>query len=60
MADALSSIVASPLFTKASILQALKSNVGMKTTWVVVEAEDDYNVYHKFMDPSSTVVKTLL
>lgn len=58
MAAALSSVVASPLYTKDSILQALKSDKGLKTAWVVVEAEDDYNVYQKFMDPSSTVVKT--
>lgn len=58
MAAALSSVVASPLYTKDSILQALKSDKGQKTAWVVVEAEDDYNVYQQFMDSSSTVVKT--
>lgn len=58
MAGSLSSVVASPIFTKAAILQALKSDAGMRTAWIVVEAEDDYNVYNGFMDPSSTIVKT--
>lgn len=30
----------------------------MRTVWIVVEAEDDYNVYNGFMDTSTTVVKT--
>lgn len=58
MAAALSSVVASPVFTRDFILQALKSDAGLKTAWIVVEAEDDYMVYQKFMDSSSTVVKT--
>ena len=58
MAGSLSSVVASPLFTKAAILQALKSDAGMRTAWIIVEAEDDYNVYNGFMNPATTVVKT--
>ena len=58
MAVALSTVVASPVYTKDAILLALKSEAGKRTAWIVVEAEDDYNVYQKFMNPSSTVVKT--
>lgn len=58
MASSLASVVASPLFTKAAILQALKSDAGMRTAWIIVEAEEDYNVYNGFMNPATTVVKT--
>lgn len=58
MASSLASVVASPLFTKAAILQAVKSDAGMRTAWIIVEAEEDYNVYNGFMNPATTVVKT--
>lgn len=57
MVAALSSIVTSQN-TKSAIIQALKSDLGKKTIWVIVESEDDYNVYSTFMDSASTVVKT--
>lgn len=57
MAAALSSIVTNQN-TKSAIMQALKSDLGKRTVWVIVEAEDDYNVYLTFMDSASTVVKT--
>lgn len=44
MAAALSSIVTNQN-TKSAIMQALKSDLGKRTVWVIVEAEDDYNVY---------------
>ena len=57
MAAALSSIVTSQ-YTMSAIMQALKTDLGKRTVWVIVEAEDDYNVYLTFMDSASTVVKT--
>ena len=44
--------------TKAAILLAVKSSAGLRSAWVVVEAEEDEAVYKKFMRPDSTVVKT--
>ena len=58
MAASLQASTPSPLYTKAAIQLALKSPAGQRTAWIVVEAEDDLNVYQKFMNPASTVVKT--
>lgn len=54
----LEAIVAEPNNTRDAILMALKSPYGERTTWVIVEAEEDYKVYSKFMLPDTTTVKT--
>lgn len=46
-----------PQATEANIRMALKSPKGMETIWIIVEAEDDVNLYSKFTNPNSTLVK---
>ena len=58
MAQSLQETVREPQGPKSAIRQSLMSPAGKRTVWVVVEAEDDYAVYSKFMDPNTTVVKT--
>ena len=58
MMQSLKDSVREPQGTKSAIRQAMMSPAGMRTAWVVVEAEDDYAVYSKFMNPDTTVVKT--
>lgn len=58
MVASLKASTPAPLYTKAAILMALKSPAGQRTAWIVVEAEDDVNVYQKFVNSASTVVKT--
>ena len=58
MAASLMSTVSMPDYTKASILMALKTPAGLRTVWIVVEAEDDVRVYGKFVNPDTTMVKT--
>lgn len=58
MSESLQNTVLEPSCTKAAIRQALMSPAGLRTVWVVVEAEDDWAVYVKFMRPDTTVVKT--
>lgn len=54
----LEAIVSEPNNSRDAIMLALKSPSGERTTWVIVEAEDDYTVYSKFMHPDTTTVKT--
>lgn len=44
--------------TQSAILQSLNSPQGLNTVWIVVESEDDFNTYKKFMHPESTQVKS--
>lgn len=44
--------------TQDAILMALKTPIGVRTIWAVVESEDDVKVYQKFLNPTSTIVKT--
>ena len=44
--------------TQSAILQSLNSPQGVNTVWIVVEAEEDFNTYNKFMHPEATQVKT--
>lgn len=58
MLQSLQNTVQEPLSTKSAIRQSLMSPAGLRVVWVVVEAEDDVDVYKKFLKPDSTVVKT--
>lgn len=58
MLRSLKDTVREPSGTKSAILQALKSPRGLHVSWIVVEAEDDVDVYRKFMHPESTIVKS--
>lgn len=58
MLQSLQNTVREPSGTKAAIRQSLMSYAGLRVVWVVVEAEEDVDVYEKFMQPDSTVVKT--
>lgn len=58
MLKSLQDTVREPSGTKSAIRQALMSPAGIRTAWVVVEAEEDVAVYEKFMRRDSTVVKT--
>ncbi len=57
MLQSLQNTVREPSYTEASIRQSLSSPAGMKTVWVIVEAEDDLDVYKKFMRRDTTEVK---
>lgn len=57
MLQSLQNTVREPKGTKSAIRQALMSPAGLRSAWVVVEAEEDVRVYEKFMC-DSTVVKT--
>ncbi len=46
-----------PKATKDAIRLALKSPVGLRLTWVIVEAEDDVQLYSKFVNGASSIVK---
>lgn len=58
MEKALEAVVRATKNTKDAILMALKTPKGEQTVWVVVEAEDDCDVYSKFVDKNNTIVKT--
>ena len=58
MLQSLKDTVREPSGTKSAVRQALMSPAGLRVAWIVVEAEDDLNVYEKFMRPDSTMVKT--
>lgn len=49
-----------PKHTKWVIQQSLKTKRGSGLVWIVVEAEDDSNLYEKFMDPETTSIRTSL
>lgn len=58
MTKSLIDSVQEPSGTQSAIMQAMRSPAGMRVVWVVVEAEDDCAVYGKFLNPSTTIVKT--
>lgn len=58
MSKSLRYTVSDPIDTESAIRLALKTPVGLRVTWVIVEAEADVYVYGKFMLPDTTVVKT--
>lgn len=49
-----------PKHTKLVIQQSLKTKVGADLVWIVVEAEDDADLYGKFMDSTKTNIQTSL
>jgi len=58
MPKSLRETVQEPSGTKAAIRQAMRSALGLRLVWVVVEAEEDVDVYEKFVLSESTIVKT--
>jgi len=45
-----------PIYTESVIRTAIRSSIGEKWMWIVVEDEDDMRVYKKFCSPSVTRV----
>ena len=57
MHAALRDVIQEPVVTESAIRLALRSNAGLNTVWVVVEAEDDVRVYSRFLDEEMTHIK---
>lgn len=52
-------ISSEPVHTKAVITSSVKSLVGLKWMWIIVEDEDDKRVYQKFMTERARVLPSL-
>lgn len=58
MSSSLKGAVQQPIYTKASILQGLRSSKGRRIVWVVVEDIEDKLTYEKFAESSFSNIKT--
>lgn len=56
MLQSLQDTVRKPSIIKAAIRQSLMSDAGLRTSWVVVEAKDDADLYEKFLLRDTTVL----
>lgn len=57
MPKSLRSTIEEPTNTRDSILMSLKSPLGIRTVWIVVEGEDDVQVYERLFDKRYSIVK---
>lgn len=58
MSSSLKNSIKQPTYTKAAILQGLRTSRGIKTMWVVVEGPDDKKTYEKFINTELSHIKT--
>ena len=56
MSQSLQDTVREPSVIKSAIRQSLMSDAGLRTSWVVVEAKDDVDLYEKFLLRDKTVL----
>ena len=44
--------------TKAAIKMAMRSSVGSRTVWTIVEGEDDVRLYSRMLNEETVTIKT--